>query len=217
MTERQGITRESAVRIAADRAGAQKKRAQGAGRLLAYVVTAMVAALAGYLLHTFVFEASGNDPDTSPPVDSKDQGLVGAPRPDYTLGSADGTIVSASDFDGKVVLVNFWATWCAPCREEMPMLMELRAQHMVAGVEVVGIALDDVQPARDFIAELGVEYPNLVGSTDVMVTMQQYGNATGTLPYSVLIGPGRTIRWTHLGVLDREVLENQIESLLGEI
>jgi len=179
--------------------------------------TALIAAVAGYLTHTFIIEASDSSPDSAAEMHSQDRSLIGQPRPDYSLGSADGSIVSASDFDGKVVLVNFWATWCAPCREEMPMLMDLRAQHMAAGFEVVGIALDDVQQARDFIAELGIEYPNLVGSTDVMVTMQQYGNASGTLPYSVLLGPDGTIRWTRLGILDREVLEAQIESLLEEI
>lgn len=97
------------------------------------------------------------------------------------------------------------------------MLMELRARHQSAGFEVVGVALDDVQAARDFVAELGIEYPNLVGAMDVMVMMEQYGNATGTLPYTVLIGPDGLIRWTHLGILDRDVLENEIESLLDGI
>lgn len=96
------------------------------------------------------------------------------------------------------------------------MLMELRAAHRERGLEVVGIAMDDVQRARDFVAELGIEYPNLVGATDVMATMQLYGNSSGTLPYSVLVGRDATVRWTKLGVLERPELEREIESLLDD-
>jgi peroxiredoxin len=148
-------------------------------------------------------------------TDLRGQSLLGQRRPDYTLGSVDGSRVSASDFDGKVVLVNFWATWCAPCREEMPMLMALRESRRAEGLEVVGIAMDDVQQARDFVDELGIEYPNLVGSTDVMATMRLYGNASGTLPYSVLIDRAGFVRWSLLGVLEQPSLEREIGALLG--
>jgi len=123
-------------------------------------------------------------------------------------------MVSASDFDGSVVLVNFWATWCKPCREEMPMLVELHAEFGDADLQVVGIALDDVQQARDFAAELGVNYPILVGSTDVMAVVRLYGNLSGVLPYSVLIDRAGTIRWAHLGVLEKTDLAGRIRELL---
>lgn len=139
------------------------------------------------------------------------------PAPAFSVRTLEGRRLALHDLRGDVVLVNFWATWCAPCREEMPMLMELREKHLASGFEVVGVALDDVQNARDFLAELGVAYPNLVGSTDVMVTLQQYGNTSGVLPYTVLVGADGTIRWTRLGVLDRGTLEREIEALLSEI
>jgi peroxiredoxin len=141
--------------------------------------------------------------------------MVGQRRPDYTLGSSGGERVSAADFDGSVVLVNFWATWCAPCREEMPMLAELYREHVGSGLQVVGIALDDVAAAREFAAELGIDYPILVGSTDVMVVVRLYGNVSGVLPYSVLIDREGMIRWTRLGVLKEADLRLHLRELLG--
>lgn len=188
-----------------------------AGRLLPVLTTAVLAAAAGYFAHDYFFAERGVGPAPSQAVDVGGKPLIGQRRPDYTLGSADGAIISASDFDGQVVLVNFWATWCTPCREEMPMLMDLRERHSSEGLEIVGIALDDVQRARDFADELDIEYPILVGSTDVMAVMRIYGNASGTLPYSVLVDGEGVIRWSRLGVLERETLESEIAALLSEI
>jgi peroxiredoxin len=140
--------------------------------------------------------------------------LVGAPRPDYRLGSSEGAWVSAADFDGQPVLVNFWATWCQPCREEMPMLSALYEELEPAGFTVVGIALDDVEQARQFAAELGINYPILVGSTDVMAVVRDYGNVSGVLPYSVLLDSDGIIRWTYLGELQEAELRSEISSLL---
>lgn len=185
-------------------------------RLVLIIIVALAAGAAGYFSYSVTrASADSGQAETDARTVSGDP-LLGQKRPDYTLGSVDGARVSASQFDGKVVLVNFWATWCAPCREEMPMLMALREQHHAQGLEVVGIAMDDVQRARDFVAELGIDYPNLVGSTDVMATMQLYGNASGTLPYSVLVDRAGLVRWVKLGILERPELEAEITGLLAE-
>jgi thiol-disulfide isomerase/thioredoxin len=144
-----------------------------------------------------------------------DAELIGSLRPDYTLGSSEGERISAAEFDGKVVLVNFWATWCAPCREEMPMLAELHGELAGSGFEVVGIALDEVAQARDIATELGIDYPILVGSTDVMTVSQLYGNRSGTLPYSVLLDREGVIRWAYLGELKEAELRQEISGLLS--
>lgn len=94
------------------------------------------------------------------------------------------------------------------------MLSQLRQELVGRGVEIVGIALDDAERARAFAAELGIDYPVLVGKTDVVLTGRRYGNATGLLPFSVLIDSDGIIRWVHLGVLSREELERQIQQYL---
>jgi len=122
-------------------------------------------------------------------------------------------LLAAGDFDGHVWLLNFWATWCAPCVEEMPMLSQLQQDYAGRGLKVVGIALDDADRAREFAAGMGIKYPVLVGQADVVLTGRRYGNLTGMLPFSVLVDAEGLVRWTHLGALTRKDLEHQIKSL----
>ena len=95
------------------------------------------------------------------------------------------------------------------------MLMKIREKYHPQGFEVVGIAIDDVAPARGFVEELGIKYPNLVGSTDVMATIRLYGNVGGALPYSVLVDREGIIQWVKFGVLEEPELEAQIEAVLN--
>ena len=94
------------------------------------------------------------------------------------------------------------------------MLSRLQQEFADDGVKIVGIALDDAQRAGEFAAGLGVGYDVLVGQTDVVLTGRQFGNATGMLPFSVLMDDKGLIRWTHLGALPREELVAQIQLLL---
>lgn len=142
------------------------------------------------------------------------ENVLGQPRPDFELDDINGATVSAADFDGKILLLNFWATWCKPCIEEMPMLTRLQHSYAGRGVQVVGIALDDPDKAREFASELAINYPILVGFTDTVLAGRRYGNRSGMLPYSVLVGADGIIRWTWLGALDPEELEAQIKALL---
>ena len=177
---------------------------------------ALLASICGALAYRFAFAPPLPDAGEAFAAESAAAtlGVIGTRRPDYTLGSGTGERVSAADFDGQVVLVNFWATWCKPCREEMPMLVGVHHAYRERGLQVVGIALDDVQQARDFAAELGVDYPILVGSTDVMTVVRLYGNLSGVLPYSALVDPQGVVRWTHLGELKEDDLIQRIEELL---
>jgi peroxiredoxin len=139
--------------------------------------------------------------------------LVGQRRPDFSLADAAGNTVAAADFDGEPVLLNFWATWCAPCVEEMPMLSRLHGDFAGRGLQVVGIAVDEPARARSFADGLGLDYPLLYGQGEAMLVGRRYGNASGMLPYSVLIDAGGIVRWAHLGAVSREQLEIQIAAL----
>lgn len=139
--------------------------------------------------------------------------LVGLRRPDFILSDIGGNRVSVSDFDGQVLLLNFWASWCKPCVDEMPMLSRLQQDHKASQFQVLGIALDDPGRAKEFASGLDLAYPVLVGQTDVVLTGRRYGNHTGMLPFSVLVDVSGIIRWTHLGSLNRNDLEREIERL----
>ena len=182
-------------------------------RLLFLLVAGLAGGAAGWLFTETVLKEKQALPqfqDTAPTAAE----LLDQLRPDFSLGSTSGAILTAADFDGQVLLLNFWATWCAPCREEMPMLSDLHERLLPRGFQVVGIALDDVQQARDFLEEMNIHYPVMVGGADVMAVGVEYGNRAGLLPYSVLIDRQGIIRWTSLGELETADLEARIEELL---
>ena len=174
----------------------------------------LIAGVALAALASGFFLASRFAAPPAPPEPLNPETIVGEPRPPFTVGSATGEQVSAGDFDGRVLLVNFWATWCAPCVEEMPMLDEVHRAYADEGLAIVGVALDDVARARAFADELGISYPVLLGATDVMALSRAYGNLSGQLPYTVLVGRDGRVAWTLLGALERDELERRIESLL---
>ena len=178
---------------------------------------AVMAASGGYFAAMILSPESGQQNYSAAVealADNQLEDLLGQRRPDFELGDLNGATVSASDFDGKIMLVNFWASWCIPCIEEIPMLTRLQQNYAARGVQVVGIALDDPGRAREFASELAVNYPILVGSVDTVLAGRQYGNRAGMLPYSVLVGADGIVRWAYLGALDKDELETQIKALL---
>lgn len=182
-------------------------------------LVAMLAAGSGYWIARWLSLTVGSDsaPAASQPGGAQPAAapadLVGQPRPDFELLDASGRAVSVDSFDGRAFLVNFWASWCAPCVDEMPMLSQLHRDYAGRDFAVVGIALDDPQRAQEFAQELQVEYPVLFGRADAMRVGRRYGNREGMLPYSVLVDAGGIIRWTRLGVLQRAEIEAQLAAL----
>lgn len=182
---------------------------------------AAVASAAGYLAARLVSPPDAPGRFSAPPATEQAPAtqaapdLVGQRRPDFRLADAAGRPVSAQDFDGRILLVNFWATWCAPCVEEMPMLSEFQRDHAGRDVTVVGIAVDEPERARQFARELAVDYALLFGLPEAMLVGRSYGNHSGMLPYSVLIDGHGTIRWIRLGTLDRDQLEARLAALDG--
>ena len=151
-----------------------------------------------------------------PPVPALDTGegvTVGEPMPDFRHVDINGQFVSAGDFAGQPVLINFWATWCAPCVREMPMFQDY-AETKAGQLELVGIAIDEPGNVREFVEELGISYSILIGTTDVMQTQEAFGNANGMLPYTVFVDAEGIVRWQHLGEVKPEHLEQHVTPLL---
>lgn len=153
-------------------------------------------------------QVSGGQDDAPDVIDSR--------RPDFSLPDRAGDTRSIGDFGDRVVLLNFWATWCPPCLEEIPALDELHRDLGDQGLSVVGVALEDAEPVRDFAEEHEVGYPLLVGGREAFDIAAEYGNARGTLPYSVVIDRSGTIRATHQGALTREEARELVAPWLQE-
>ena len=115
---------------------------------------------------------------------------------------------------GKVVVVNFWASWCAPCREEMPMLDALRSRWQARGGEVVGIALEDAVSAGNLARQLRVRYPILVGNADTLALMRSLGNTSGGLPYTVVLDRQGRVVAKLTGKLSEQNLNDAVEPRL---
>jgi peroxiredoxin len=140
--------------------------------------------------------------------------MNGLPAPDFTLESLDGKTVRLSDFRGKGVLLNFWATWCQPCKIEMPWFAELQKQYGPQGLQIVGVAMDDASPKEigEFAHDLGVNYPILVGKEEV-------GNAYGGvqfLPATFYIGRDGKVVDKVFGLKGRGEIEDSIKKALAE-
>ncbi len=133
--------------------------------------------------------------------------------PEFTLRDADGKLVRLSDYRGKVVLLNFWATWCGPCKLEIPWFIEFERQHKHRGFAVLGISMDDDgwEVVRPFIRRLGVNYRILMGDDTVA---QLYGGVDA-LPTTFLIDREGRIASVHVGLVSRRSYERDLEELLG--
>lgn len=146
-----------------------------------------------------------------PPEQDAPRGLevarTGDLAPDITLPDLDGRPRALSEWQGQPVLVNFWASWCGPCIEEMPLLDEFAREQGEHGVQVLGIALDDLDAVNAFLEQLPVGYPILIDQAGPADSSVQLGNSRGVLPYSVLLdADGRVLR-EKLGVFTRRELD----------
>lgn len=135
--------------------------------------------------------------------------------PAFALPDLDGDIRQASDWDGDILVLNFWATWCKPCREEIPMLIAAQADYAGQGVQIIGLAVDEPEPVQRFANQFGVNYPLLVDALGVMRLQDAIGTATG-LPFTVIVDRSGSIRAQVLGEMDRDRLDALLRPLLAD-
>ncbi len=132
--------------------------------------------------------------------------------PDFTLQQLNGTPLRLSDYQGKVVLLDFWATWCAPCREEIPRFVEWQRKYGSQGLQVVGVSMDDnLEPVQKFTREFRVNYPVALGTQELAF---RYGGILG-LPINIVIGRDGRIVSKHLGMEDPSLLEKELIAQLS--
>jgi peroxiredoxin len=136
-----------------------------------------------------------------------------SPAPDFALESLDGKTMRLSDFRGKAVLLNFWATWCGPCKIEMPWFVDFQKQYGSQGFQVVGVAMDDAskEAIGKFAKDMGVNYPILIGKESVG---DQYGGVPA-LPESFLISRDGKIMDKIIGLRGKAEIEDAIKKALN--
>jgi thiol-disulfide isomerase/thioredoxin len=135
------------------------------------------------------------------------------PMPPFLLADLDNEIVSTAAWQGKVVLLNFWATWCPPCREEIPMMNELSHRYRDK-LQIIGVSMDDSSPAevKAFAKEIGIDYPIVMGSGALS---REYGGVPA-LPTTFVINTDGRIVEKHEGLYPIDVYDTEIRALLGE-
>ncbi|WP_421793930.1 TlpA family protein disulfide reductase [Hydrocarboniphaga effusa] len=138
----------------------------------------------------------------------------GGQAPAISLPDLTGQPRTLAEFRGKLVLVNFWATWCTPCLKEIPMLIDMQTRFGEQGLQIVGPAMDTPEAVRNKAPQLGIPYPVLVGDAEIVDAMQALGDTLGALPYSVLIDANGEIVFRKHGEFERDELEKLIESHL---
>lgn len=171
------------------------------------IIGATLGALAGVGWQQYKLDA--------PLVDAS-SGIAVKHIPDYVYHTTDGVERTNNDFQGQIIVMNFWATWCPPCRKETPLFVEMQDKYGEDGVQFIGIAIDDLEATREFIDTYGVNYPVLMGDVDAIAMSKQMGNRFEGLPFTVIAERDGSILKRHTGEVKREMLETTLKQLISE-
>lgn len=137
-----------------------------------------------------------------------------SPLPEFSFPDLSGRQHSVSEWRGKVLVLNFWATWCPPCREEMPELIALQKQYSEKGLQIVGVAIEDQEPVREFIDFVDMNYPILIAGDAGLPLARQLGNTMGAVPYTLVADRQGRIVYSQAGQVTKEKMQKIIDPLM---
>jgi thiol-disulfide isomerase/thioredoxin len=128
-----------------------------------------------------------------------------------SFSGADGRVRTLGEWGGKLLVVNFWATWCAPCLEEIPMFVEMQHKYAKSGLQIIGIAADSQLNVAKFVEKLKINYPVFADESRAIEFSRRVGNRLGLLPFTIVLSPEGDILLTRLGVMTAA----EVEGLVG--
>lgn len=160
----------------------------------ALLMVAAAAGFAGYHFH----RAQWDSPATKMAV----QRLLLLP-----LADLNGKTQTLSRQHGKILVLNFWATWCPPCREEIPALKKIQKKYAGESVEIVGIAADNAAKVQEYSADMRIDYSLLIGGPEILAASKELGNRAEVLPFTVILDQARQVTFTHAGALSEAALD----------
>ena len=178
---------------------------------LIYTAVAVAAAVAGFVIYRAVVAPQGSSPPAAAPIEKTGQ----APEvlPDFTLADLAGEPLSIRSWPGRSLIVNFWATWCAPCRREIPLLKQIQQEHGPEGFQVVGVAVDFREDVIAYADEIGIDYPLMIGEEDGLEAVNAFGISAVGFPFTVFTDQQGRIVMMHLG----ELVEPQADVILEAV
>ncbi len=136
--------------------------------------------------------------------------------PDFSYPDLQGKERQSGEWRAKILVLNFWATWCPPCREETPLFVDLQAQYRHDNVKFVSIAIDDLEPVKAFVEEYQINYPVLMGDMDAVALSRKLGNRFEGLPFTVVVAPGGSVILRHTGGISRQQLEPVLQEAIDK-
>ena len=173
--------------------------------LIGLVVAAACGGAVAYLVHERGLgdrgQAAQEPPDGSPASTAAEPSRLVDTLPSFQLADRDGQLRSLQDWPGQALIVNFWATWCAPCRREIPLLKQLQQDHADEGFQVIGIAVDFRDKVLAYAEEMQIDYPLLIGEQEALDAAAAFGVTTIGLPFTVFSDRQGRVVTAHLGEL----------------
>jgi len=131
-----------------------------------------------------------------------------------SLPDPQGRETSFRQWEGRVLLVNLWATWCAPCREEIPALIAVQNKYVTNGVQIVGIAVDSADKVKEFATEFRINYPLVIGGLEAIEISRMLGNRAGGLPFTAVLDRQGKLALAHTGGMTLAEIDSAIRPLI---
>jgi thiol-disulfide isomerase/thioredoxin len=173
--------------------------------IILFIVAVVIAGSSGFALQRYLNQGQIQ-------VNTQPNPAIGFQRPEFAAMDLNGEIRNIKEWDGKLIVLNFWATWCPPCLKEIPDFIELQKAYGDQGLQFIGIAVDDEEAVREFVEKTGMNYPSLVVQDEGVMLAKRYGNGIGALPYTVIINRDGEISHTIRGELSKIRAEELIEA-----